>query len=372
MSLDKQFQTIICRLNEEICNERDSANLKFERVANNGLIVNLKNFGFTERVHNLEDGENHRENQQVLINEYLYVFDWVFSYMLGIQKAQCHVDVTSSITSPYFFVPGDAPRSKSARHEGVVKRARDSQSSRRVAAARNESVVLGGDDPLGVLRDLALLISGSQPFSDHVAPKHLWNPDDPPSHCWLFGLHVQSQNILMSQKCLSIEKIAISVRQFVPGLRVVQGGEDEEREGILVENQLKQSHPVFEYFLNLNDASFAFELYITIAALILKFPFYYEIKTILVIWLLSPATKGSSILYRRFVHPALIRREAEIDEALARATEQSYSAVLHLGSKGVNYATTVLMQTAIKVSSGLASTTLAYEYRNDESGRLVR
>lgn len=67
------------------------------------------------------------------------------------------------------------------------------------------------------------------------------------------------------------------------------------------------------------------------------------------LWLLSPATKGSSILYRRFVHPALIRREAEIDEALARATEQGYTAVLHLGTKGVNYATTVLMQTAIKV-----------------------
>ncbi|XP_017885516.1 uncharacterized protein LOC108628026 isoform X2 [Ceratina calcarata] len=83
------------------------------------------------------------------------------------------------------------------------------------------------------------------------------------------------------------------------------------------------------------------------------FPFYYEIKTILVIWLLSPATKGSSILYRRFVHPALIRREAEIDDALARATEQGYTAVLHLGSKGVNYATTVLMQTAIKGGGGL-------------------
>lgn len=80
-----------------------------------------------------------------------------------------------------------------------------------------------------------------------------------------------------------------------------------------------------------------------------RFPFYYEIKIILVLWLLSPATKGSSILYRRFVHPALIRREAEIDEALARATEQGYTAVLHLGTKGVNYATTVLMQTAIKV-----------------------
>ncbi|XP_046600275.1 uncharacterized protein LOC107224473 isoform X2 [Neodiprion lecontei] len=83
------------------------------------------------------------------------------------------------------------------------------------------------------------------------------------------------------------------------------------------------------------------------------FPFYYEIKIVLVLWLLSPATKGSSILYRRFVHPALSRREAEIDEALARATEQGYTAVLHLGSRGVNYATTVLMQTAIKGGGGL-------------------
>nr|XP_012220379.1 PREDICTED: uncharacterized protein LOC105671082 isoform X1 [Linepithema humile]XP_012220381.1 PREDICTED: uncharacterized protein LOC105671082 isoform X1 [Linepithema humile]XP_012220382.1 PREDICTED: uncharacterized protein LOC105671082 isoform X1 [Linepithema humile]XP_012220383.1 PREDICTED: uncharacterized protein LOC105671082 isoform X1 [Linepithema humile]XP_012220384.1 PREDICTED: uncharacterized protein LOC105671082 isoform X1 [Linepithema humile] len=83
------------------------------------------------------------------------------------------------------------------------------------------------------------------------------------------------------------------------------------------------------------------------------FPFYYEIKIILVLWLLSPATKGSSILYRRFVHPALIRREADIDETLARVTEQGYTAVLHLGTKGVNYATTVLMQTAIKGGGGL-------------------
>ncbi|XP_017762618.1 PREDICTED: receptor expression-enhancing protein 3-B-like isoform X3 [Eufriesea mexicana] len=83
------------------------------------------------------------------------------------------------------------------------------------------------------------------------------------------------------------------------------------------------------------------------------FPFYYEMKAILVIWLLSPTTKGSSILYRRFVHPALIRRESEIDEALERATEQGYKAILHLGSKGVNYATTVFMQTAIKGGGGL-------------------
>lgn len=40
------------------------------------------------------------------------------------------------------------------------------------------------------------------------------------------------------------------------------------------------------------------------------FPFYYEVKVIMVIWLLSPATKGSSTLYRKFVHPMLTRRES--------------------------------------------------------------
>lgn len=39
------------------------------------------------------------------------------------------------------------------------------------------------------------------------------------------------------------------------------------------------------------------------------FPFYYEVKVLLVLWLLSPATKGSSMLYKKFVHPMLTRRE---------------------------------------------------------------
>ncbi|KAK4882750.1 hypothetical protein RN001_006069 [Aquatica leii] len=81
------------------------------------------------------------------------------------------------------------------------------------------------------------------------------------------------------------------------------------------------------------------------------FPFYYEIKIILVIWLLSPATKGSSILYRKFVHPMLSKRENEIDEYIAKAKEQSYKQVLGLGSKGVN----ALMQTALKGGGGIVN-----------------
>lgn len=47
------------------------------------------------------------------------------------------------------------------------------------------------------------------------------------------------------------------------------------------------------------------------------FPFYYELKILFLIWLISPVSKGSlgsSILYRRFVHPTLINREEEIDQ----------------------------------------------------------
>lgn len=40
-----------------------------------------------------------------------------------------------------------------------------------------------------------------------------------------------------------------------------------------------------------------------------RFPFYYEIKMAFVVWLLSPYTKGASLLYRKFVHPTLSRRE---------------------------------------------------------------
>ncbi|CAH0553824.1 unnamed protein product [Brassicogethes aeneus] len=81
------------------------------------------------------------------------------------------------------------------------------------------------------------------------------------------------------------------------------------------------------------------------------FPFYYEIKIILVIWLLSPATKGSSFLYRKFVHPLLSSREQEIDEYLSKAKEKSYQQVLDLGSKGMS----VLMQSAIKGGGGIVN-----------------
>ncbi|XP_068145540.1 receptor expression-enhancing protein 1 isoform X5 [Drosophila tropicalis] len=101
------------------------------------------------------------------------------------------------------------------------------------------------------------------------------------------------------------------------------------------------------------------------------FPFYYEVKVVIVLWLLSPATKGSSTLYRKFVHPMLTRREQEIDEYLNQAKERGYSAVLQLGSKGVNYATNVIMQTAIKLTIAAAPTTRGIQMSQSDNDLYV-
>ncbi|NXS44726.1 REEP2 protein, partial [Balaeniceps rex] len=58
------------------------------------------------------------------------------------------------------------------------------------------------------------------------------------------------------------------------------------------------------------------------------FPFYFELKIAFVIWLLSPYTKGSSVLYRKFVHPTLSNKEKEIDEYITQARDKSYETMM--------------------------------------------
>lgn len=80
------------------------------------------------------------------------------------------------------------------------------------------------------------------------------------------------------------------------------------------------------------------------------FPFYYEVKVCIVFWLLSPMTKGSSILYKKFIHPKLSRHEQEIDEYINQAKERGYKAVIDAGTKTFDYASKFIVETAIKVS----------------------
>ncbi|VDO47978.1 unnamed protein product [Brugia timori] len=96
---------------------------------------------------------------------------------------------------------------------------------------------------------------------------------------------------------------------------------------------------------------FAFFCFIeTIADVIVSFwlPFYYELKIIFVLWLLSPWTKGASILYRKWVHPTLTKHERDIDLLLEHAKSESYNQVMRLGSRGILCAREIIATAALR------------------------
>ncbi|XP_036825641.1 receptor expression-enhancing protein 2 isoform X5 [Oncorhynchus mykiss] len=78
------------------------------------------------------------------------------------------------------------------------------------------------------------------------------------------------------------------------------------------------------------------------------FPFYFELKIAFVIWLLSPYTKGSSVLYRKFVHPTLSNKEKEIDQYITQAKDRSYETMMRFGKRGLNLAATAAVTAASK------------------------
>jgi len=85
-------------------------------------------------------------------------------------------------------------------------------------------------------------------------------------------------------------------------------------------------------------------------------PFYYELKIGFVLWLCLPATKGAGIVYRKLVHPQLVKNEVEIDRYIERVRDQSYAALIALGARGFSFATNVVLTTAIKGQTKLADT----------------
>ncbi|XP_061599164.1 receptor expression-enhancing protein 1 [Cololabis saira] len=101
-----------------------------------------------------------------------------------------------------------------------------------------------------------------------------------------------------------------------------------------------------------------FALFTTLEAITDMFicwvPFYYELKIAFVVWLLSPYTKGSSVLYRKFVHPTLSSKEKDIDEYIVQAKDKSYDTLVHFGRKGLNVAATAAVMAATK-SQGVLS-----------------
>ncbi|XP_076834970.1 receptor expression-enhancing protein 3a isoform X3 [Brachyhypopomus gauderio] len=80
------------------------------------------------------------------------------------------------------------------------------------------------------------------------------------------------------------------------------------------------------------------------------FPLYHELKVAFVIWLLSPYTRGASLIYRKFLHPLLASKEREIDEYIVQAKERSYETVVSLGRQSLTIAATAAVSAAVKTN----------------------
>ncbi|XP_068162342.1 receptor expression-enhancing protein 3 [Antennarius striatus] len=78
------------------------------------------------------------------------------------------------------------------------------------------------------------------------------------------------------------------------------------------------------------------------------FPLYYELKVAVVIWLLSPYTRGASLIYRKCLHPLLSSKEKEIDDYIVQAKEKSYETMVNFGKQGLSIAATAAVTAAVK------------------------
>ncbi|XP_072410088.1 receptor expression-enhancing protein 1-like isoform X1 [Chiloscyllium punctatum] len=84
------------------------------------------------------------------------------------------------------------------------------------------------------------------------------------------------------------------------------------------------------------------------------FPFYYEMKIAFVVWLLSPYTRGASMMYRKFIHPTLSSKEKEIDCYISQAKERGYETMVNFGRQGLNMAANAAANAAVKSQGAIA------------------
>lgn len=78
------------------------------------------------------------------------------------------------------------------------------------------------------------------------------------------------------------------------------------------------------------------------------FPLYYELKMCVVIWLVSPYSRGASLIFRKFLHPLLSSKEREIDDYIIQAKEKSYETMVNFGKQSLSIAATAAVTAAVR------------------------
>jgi len=87
--------------------------------------------------------------------------------------------------------------------------------------------------------------------------------------------------------------------------------------------------------------------------LIFWLPFYSEVKMVLLLYLVAPATRGSGVIYRRWLHPFLCDKEEEIDAVLQRVKEQGTNTAMTWIHQGVQWLGGAIVRGAVKGGGGL-------------------
>ena len=85
-------------------------------------------------------------------------------------------------------------------------------------------------------------------------------------------------------------------------------------------------------------------------------PFYTEIKVVILLYLSLPLTRGSSVVYRRWIHPMLCSKEDEIDRMLEQVQEQGVDTAKVYLSRAAGWLGGLIISTAVRGGTQLGAT----------------
>ena len=82
-------------------------------------------------------------------------------------------------------------------------------------------------------------------------------------------------------------------------------------------------------------------------------PFYAEAKVIFLLYLVSSSTRGSSVIYKGWIHPVLCSNEAEIDVAIEKFKLKSFQTAKAWIKTGIQKVGGFVTNTALNSGGGL-------------------
>ncbi|CAO3637126.1 unnamed protein product [Cunninghamella blakesleeana] len=95
------------------------------------------------------------------------------------------------------------------------------------------------------------------------------------------------------------------------------------------------------------------------------FPFYYEIKLLIALWLILPQTNGTSIIYHQYLEPFLKQNEPLIDQTLIDIQKNVKQYINIYWKKGIEFLRTAISDSLFRSSEEDTTTTNSVQPNDD-------